>query len=483
MRASYWLLIPVILATAGCAPRRSVTPPIAAAPSPAVPPVDVTGLMQHGCFRCLERALDAATGEQAFEVATLLTLRAKELGLPSDEYRSRAAAAAPPDPAFATYLLAVDAIPADALSGERYLRDPAPPIRFERDASGAPVRQPSPAERATGWRDALRSGPGSATFRRYLDIALGCTLVPRTADTPAPVLTPAEREVPILRYRIGLCGTDVADFRAFRAADREFVDGDFPLAKIALNSQPADLDEALRLMQSAHAAFPTSMAITTSLGAVYDQREEWGNALTTYEAAIVLMPRHRDALLGRTVALSHLARHDEAIASATQMIELGDWLVGEAYYWRAWNAFARQQYPAARDDTDRTKSRMVNAAVFVLSGLVEWNLLRLPTAESEFEEALKMDFGRCDAARFLGRVRVQRNKVPEALAAFQQAIQCFDLSITVRQKLVADIQAGGGSEATKARLTAGHQRAIASAMADRDECRQNVAALEKRGTQ
>jgi len=252
---------------------------------------------------------------------------------------------------------------------------------------------------------------------------------------------------------------------------------------MALGTPPADLDEALRWMQSARAAFPASLAIATSLARVHDDREEWNDALTTYEAVIAALPQHRDALLGRTIALSHLARHDDAIASATRMIELGDWLLGEAYYWRAWNEFSLQQYPPAREDTDRAKSRMINASVFVLSGLVEWNLLRLPTAESELEEALKMDFGRCDAARYLGRVRVQRNKAPEALAAFKQAIQCFDLSITVRRKIIADLQAGTGTDATKARLIAGHQRAIDSSTADRDECQRNMAALEKRGTQ
>jgi hypothetical protein len=94
-----------------------------------------------------------------------------------------------------------------------------------------------------------------------------------------------------------------------------------------------------------------------------------------------------------------------------------------------------------------------------------------------------MDFGRCDAAQYLGRVRVQQRKVPEALAAFKQAIQCFDLSITVREKLIADIQAGPGTDATKTRLAATHQRAIDAAVADREECRQNMAAIEKRGTQ
>jgi len=80
-------------------------------------------------------------------------------------------------------------------------------------------------------------------------------------------------------------------------------------------------------------------------------------------------------------------------------------------------------------------------------------------------------------------VRMQRNKPPEAIAAFKQAIQCFDLAITVRQTLISSIQNGAGSEATKARLIAGHQRAIDSSITDRTECQQNMAILEKRGTQ
>ncbi len=482
MRAIRFVVILLCTATAACAARKPAAPsPVASVPQPAAPVVDVGGLIRHGCFRCLEQALDAATGEQAFEVAALLTLRAKELGLPYADYRQRAAASAPADPAFATYLDVLDAFPLDVLTGDRYVRDPSPPIRVERDAAGAPVRLPTLSERAAGWREVLRTEAGSEIFRRYLDLAITCSLVPRGVQPPE--LAAAEREVPLLRYRIGLCGIQPQEFRAFREADSEFVDADLTLGRIALNGQPADLDEALRWMLSAHDAFPTSLSIATTLAQVYDQREEWTNALAAYDTVIAAMPVHRDAWLGRTISQSHLARYEEAITSATHMIDLGDWLLGEAYYWRAWNEFSLQRYPLAREDDDRAKTRMINAAVFVLSGLIEWNLLHLPTAESELEEALKMDFGRCDAARYLGRVRVQRNKVPEALAAFQQAIQCFDLSITVRQKLVANIQAGAGSEAAKARAAASHQRAIDAAVADREECRQNVSALLKRGTQ
>lgn len=477
------LLIVLCVGVSACASRKPVAAPAATTVAPA--PVDVTALMRRGCFRCLEEALAAAQDEQAFEVAALLALRAKELGLPYSDYRRQAAATAPPEPAYATYLDVVDAVPVDVMTGERYQRDTstAPPVRIDRNAAGAPVRQPAIAERASGWRDVLHAGPGSDLFKRYLDLTIGCSLLPRGPQSPAPELTAQERDVPLLRYRFGLCGIEPRDLRAFRDGDPEFVDADFTLGRMAMGARPADLDEGLRWMQAARESFPASPVIAISLGVVYDQREEWAESLKVYDAVIAQMPSHRDALLGRTVALSHLGRYEDAIAAATQMIDLGEWLMGEAHYWRAWNEFSLRQYQAARDDTDRAKSRMVNAAVYVLSGLVEWNLLRLPTAESELEEALKMDFGRCDAAQYLGRVRVQRNKAPEALAAFKQAIQCFDLSITVRQKLIADIQAGPGSDATKARLGASHQRAIDAAVADREECRKNVTALEKRGTQ
>jgi len=477
------LLIVLSVAASGCAARKPVAPPAAAIATPA--PVDVTALMRHGCFRCLGEALAVARGEQAFEVATLLTLRAKELGLPYADYRRQAAETAPPDPAYATYLEVVDALPVDVMTGERYRREASTPtpVGIDRNAAGAPPRAPALAERASGWREVLQTGPGSAMFTRYLDLTIECSLVPRTAQSPAPALTAVERDIPLLRYRFGLCGIDPRDLRVFRDGDPAFVDVDFTLGRMAMSARPADLDEGLRWMLSAHDAFPASSVIAISLGVVYDQREEWSESLKVYDGVIAQMPMHRDALLGRTVALSHLGRHDEAIATATQMVDLGEWLMGEAHYWRAWNEFSLHQYQPARDDTDRAKSRMLNAGVFVLSGLVEWNLLRLPTAESELEEALKMDFGRCDAAQYLGRVRVQRNKVPEALAAFKQAIQCFDLSIAVRQKLIADIQAGPGTDATKMRLGASHQRAIDAAVSDREECRQNMTALEKRGTQ
>jgi tetratricopeptide (TPR) repeat protein len=232
----------------------------------------------------------------------------------------------------------------------------------------------------------------------------------------------------------------------------------------------------MRRFTSAAAAFPSSTSIPTTIGNLYQTWEDWPNALTAFDKALGLLPSHPDAQLGRVISLSNLDRHEEAIATATQMIENGRWHLGQAFYWRAWNYFNIGNIQAARSDADRTRTLMVNPAVFLLSGLIEWRLLRRETAETEFEEALKMDFGQCEAAFYLGGVRFERAKLTEALAAMNQARQCYDLTLAVRQKLLDQVLAGPGTPESKARDAAKHRRSIATVQKRRDE---TLAAIDR----
>ena len=121
---------------------------------------------------------------------------------------------------------------------------------------------------------------------------------------------------------------------------------------------------------------------------------------------------------------------------------------------------------------------MSNAAVFVLSGVIEWRLRRLDTAEKEFERAIAIDFGECEAALDLGIVRDELRRPAESLAAFQQARQCYDLSIALRREAIATIQAGPGSETAKARESARHQRELSDLQDRRDEAVRAIAVLD-----
>jgi tetratricopeptide (TPR) repeat protein len=334
------------------------------------------------------------------------------------------------------------------------------------------------------WRDSLHSGATSSVFRLYLDVALICgfgTL--QENDRSFTGQLDADVRAPIYQYRVGACDSAHGErLKTLRAADAAYVDADFALGRYALEDPVnPDQDEALRRLQSAYAAFPRSPAIGVTIGNVYRRWEEWSDALTAYDAVLAGSPKHPEALIGRVISLSRLIRPEEAIQTASTLIDEGQWHLGEAHYWRGWNHLRLTHHELARGDADRAKTLMSNAAVFVLSGVIEWRLRRLDTAEKEFESAMSIDFGECEAALDLGIVRDERRKSAESLAAFQQARQCYDLSIALRREAIAKVQAGPSTESGKARETARYERELADLQSRRDEALRAIAVLDGGG--
>jgi tetratricopeptide (TPR) repeat protein len=448
------LILVVIGLAAGCSARK----PAPAVPIPPVALIDVLPMIRSGCFRCLEEAFATATRQNqpdlAFEAASLLVLRSKELGMPPDVWLQRAAAIAGDDAVWTQMLAMVTAIRPDLLSGDRE----------------AMTANPGEITRIRGlipqWRELLGSADGSPEFRQYLEIALVCGFAP-TQQGEAFAAGLAERAgggvgggtAPLLEYRAGLCSPTQVD-RLRPLAEAGFVDAEYALGRSALDGEK-DAEKAMRHFQTAAAAFPTSLSIGTSIGNVYLDWEEWRSAAAAFDSVLAARANHPDALLGRTISVSRLGQYQDGIDTATRLIDGGTWYLGQAHYWRAWNYHGLKNYPQARIDVDRAKTLMFNANVFLLSGLVEWGLERRPTAEAEFAEALRLDFGQCEAAFYLGGVRAEMRKAPEGIAAFKQALQCYDLAIAVRRRLIEGIIGGRGSEPAKARQVASQERAIA----------------------
>ena len=469
-RPALQLLILVTL-IASCATKRQ--PDIAAArPAPPVT-VDVTGLIRHGCYHCLEQAFSEAethgASTQAFEAAALLVIRSKELGLPVEPWLGRARMLATANPVLAPYVTMIDAIPPNPMSEDR---DALFDVRARTHARNS----------LAAWRESLDDGPTSNVFRMYLDVALVCGFGTLKANEQSFTgQLDDDARAPIYQYRVGICDSVHAErLKTLRAGDAEFAEADFALGRYALEDPiNPDQEQGLKYLQSAYAAFPRSPVIAVAIGNVYRRWEEWSNALAAYDAAIAISPGHPEALVGRTISLSHLARPQEAIASATVLIDAGQWHLGEAYYWRGWNQLRLEQHELARGDADRAKTLMSNAAVFVLSGVIEWRLQRLDTAEKEFESAITIDFGECEAALDLGIVRDERRRAAESLAAFQQARQCYELSIALRREAIAKVQSSPGTEATKARDTARHQRELTDLEGRREEAMRAIAVLDR----
>jgi tetratricopeptide (TPR) repeat protein len=461
----------LLLTATACAAR---VPP----PAPSTPPTvefddSVDRLIRRGCYRCLEQAYEQAqakgAGSQAFEAAALLTLRSKELGLPSDLWLDRARALAGTDAALSPYLDMVDVIPPDRLSENRE-------ALFD---IGRRNRAKTSIEM---WRERLRDGAGSDAFRSYLDVSLICAFgtLKETPDSFTGTVVPVA-STPLFQYAVGACDASHSTrLLAVRTSEPDFVDADYPLGRYALEDPVnPDAEESLRRFESASHAFPRSPAITTRIGNVYRLWEDWQPALAAYDTALGVAPHHPEATIGRAISLSRLERSEEAIETATRLIDEGQWLLGEAYYWRGWNQLRLNELQLARADADRARTLMSNSAVMVLSGVIEWRLGRLESAEKDFEGALAIDLGECEAAFDLGVVRDQLGKLVEALAAFKQAGQCYDLSITLRREVIDRIRRGHGSETLKARDSARHERTLVDLLERRREVARVVEAIEK----
>jgi tetratricopeptide (TPR) repeat protein len=466
-RAALFLVVLVVTA---CAPRAAVTTAPAA---PAAPPPALATLIDVGCYRCLEDAFartvargpSPAADRDLFQLAILLTLRAKELGLPYQPWLDRAETHMPLGDEWALYLEIAKVVRVDPLSGDR------------EEILSLTSSQRRPVATVLEWISTLRSGVADPLFRAYLDLTVSCSAGQRQEAIERAEATFGE--VPLIQYRIGTCGSP-AHLARVRDERAEYVDADLPLGRNALETATPDQEEALRRFAAARAAFPESPLISTTIGDLRREREEWAEALEAYDATLTLVATHRDALMGRTIALSNLSRHDEAIATADRILSLGNWFEGGAYFWRAWNYYNLGSIDAARRDVDQARARGRSPATLVLAGMIAWRQNELAPAEQDFQSALDIDRGQCEAAALQGGVRAARARLAEALESFQHAIQCFDLTIALRRKFIEDIEQGPGTREGKAGQKARHERAIAEAEKNRGDAVQSVATLRKR---
>jgi tetratricopeptide (TPR) repeat protein len=186
-------------------------------------------------------------------------------------------------------------------------------------------------------------------------------------------------------------------------------------------------------------------------------------ALALYDGVLAEQPAHRDALLGRVVSLSYLNRYADAIASATAMIDLGTWHIGDAYYWRAWNRYQMHLLPVAWDDVERARTLLVNTSVYTLAGYIAYAQVNLPTAVERFDRAFALDATNCEAEWYAGLVRVDQQAWPDAAPAFSRAMTCFASAAADARADISRVEQAGASEAAKARALAAARKRLETA--------------------
>lgn len=443
------------IAAAGCAAR---------GPSPQVVAElgKATALVREGCYSCLKEAQaiferlagpprpapGAAQG--AFEATLLIAMREKELGIPAEVSLARARQLASPtgNPKEGVASTASPSVLLDAaelVNGETGGLDPEQRARL----FGARAAL-DPANAA---RRALDPWVATDPVAQYVALMIDCeqTRLRNTVD-PAAVLARYDG-VPLIGFRLAVCGGAGAPQAApLREANPRLLDTppwEARRAMVGGPSEPIDLYRAATLLRSAHEAFPSSPWITLTGARIHQSLAEFEAALSGFDTVLAETATHRDALLGRVTSLSYLMRHPEAVATASRMIELGTWHMGDAYYWRAWNQYHLKALALAWSDVEQAIKLLSNSSVYMLAGLIAYDRKDLPTAIARFDRSFDLDGTNCDAVWMAGLVHVDQESWPLASPKFARAMSCFSNAASQAKAdlgaLDAEVKRAGGS--------------------------------------
>jgi tetratricopeptide (TPR) repeat protein len=401
------LYLAACLAVAACAAKQRV--PVAAAP-PAPDPAVADRLVNEGCYRCLQEAFSiyeaAARREQAFSTALLLAMREKEIGLEASGWIDKVKTLAPAEST--PYIDIVTALPWTAVAAAP---DFEPPRR-------------TPAGTIQEWLAFLKS-PGATLLDAYATLALSCAGRGANTGADTQAITPDQ---PILQYRLGLCGPrQRPQLDAALAASPRFVEAGFFIARyeVVNGTGGPRITRALPLLIAAHEGLPEVPLFTVTLGGLWRVRNELARALALYDEALMPRPDQRDALLGRATVLSYFGRSEEAIATATRMITLGTWYLGDAYYWRAWNLYNTGKLEEAAADVVSARSFQNSGELLTLSGMIAYDQQRRGDARSDFEAARALNSANCPARWYLGAIDVDEQMWPPARDMFRTATDCY----------------------------------------------------------
>ena len=326
-------------------------------------------------------------------------------------------------------------------------------------------------------RRALDAFPQNDLAARYIALAIDCEQPKLIESVNAKALMQTYSGVPLMQFRVMTCGRpDVPGVATLRAADPRWTDTLYWEGRAELGSsrgRSIDFPKALGFFALGRDAFPQSLMLAMAWANTNLAAEEFELALAGFDAVIAEYPTHRDALNGRMQALSYLMRHDEGIAAATRLLDLGTWHIGDANYWRAWNRYQIKDYEPAWVDVENAARGLSNARVYMLAGLIAYARKDLPIAIDRFDRAFQIDSTACDAVWMSGLVSIDQNELGTAAPKFTRGMTCFVSSAAAMRRDAADLEAAIAKRGTPA--TAREQRGIDKSRKDADNAEEKSA--------
>ncbi|HEX6324868.1 MAG TPA: hypothetical protein VFZ36_14160, partial [Vicinamibacterales bacterium] len=422
------LLIPVLLVAAGATAACGTS----VRKHQAQRLAEADALFMRGCHSCLVRAFDTYTalrGEgyqpalvagKAFDTAILLAAREKELAMEAERWIARAEALAgavrsPEGLRYPLYLEIVRALPW-ALG------------RHDRDfRNGAMIAAEPVLDALDRWETALGPPAARPIAAAYLMISARCAFTPPRRQETLTVILVSHPHAPLVRYAAGRCRSELRAQLDAVAGDPDFHEAAFELGRLRLYDGGATVHlDARVLLEAAHAAMPEAVAPAYLLAGVLSALEEHEACAAMYDEVIARGGAKRESMLNRTICLTHATKRQDAIASATELIDTPGILRGEAFFWRAWNQYHAKNLPIARIDVDEAKTLFQDADVYALSGFIAYDMDQKAYAYTEFAEALRRNREYCVAAFYQGLIDSQKEQWEPAAARYAAATGCYE---------------------------------------------------------
>ena len=318
-------------------------------------------------------------------------------------------------------------------------------------------------EKMAGNEAQLRQQSMSDEFAAYLLLGLNCSAgrFSEKWQDPTSYLKTFPDSL-LVRYRVAICGEEDGDLlRDILAREPEFVEAHFHLGELALRE--GRILSAERELLEAYAAIPESPQVRILLASIYLATEELDRSLEYYLKTLEVLPEYRDALLGQAICLSYMKRYDEAIVVLDRILALGYWLLGESYYWLAWNKHELKRDAEALRDIDEAKGRLpTTSEVFSLAGTIGLERDELARAERDFQEALRFNPANTEALFGLGDLAARRADWPAAALLFQKAAAALEANAALFAAKIKEIEGSAMTAERKARLIARKKAQLAS---------------------
>ena len=385
-------------------------------------------LLAEGCYMCLKESQAlfekhanakvplAGAKEGAFNAALLIAVREQELGMPGDESWRQARARVLP-----ARQPVLDA--AELIIGDTTALDPEQRAAITGVKGRRPVAPDNPVRRA------LDAAPSHDITAKYVALSIDCEQQKLIESVDVRSIADAYAGVPLIQFRLATCGRPAPpSITAIRAANARWTDTFYWEARremVASLGQAIDLSKVIGLYGQGRDAFPTSLMLKMAWANANLSAEEHESALAGFEEVLKVHPTHRDALSGKMQAQSYLMRHEEGIATATRLLELGTWNIPDANYWRAWNRYQLKQYEAAWADVENATKGLSNARVYMLAGLIAYARKQLTTAVDRFDTAFAANPSACDAVWMSGLVSIDQHELAVAGPKFTRSMTCF----------------------------------------------------------